>query len=127
MGPGCHDSTHYLGNFFFLGPDGSGQCELMLRYFIELSADLGVPLVHEKMEGLLQVLMFLGVELESVAQTSQLPFQKLETLCELLIEFKRKASLREFQQFNGHLNFACNVVAQSRAFVRHLCDTTMGL
>lgn len=33
----------------------------------------------------------------------------------------------EFQQFIGHLNFTCKVVTPGRAFLRRLCNATIGL
>lgn len=60
---------------------------------------------------------------------SQLRVDKLLALRGLLAEFnsRREAPLKEFQQFIDHLNFACKVVVPSRAFVRCLCDITVGL
>lgn len=64
------------------------------------------------------MLTFLGIKLDTVAQTSRLPAKKLLVLRRMLAEFKlkRKTSLKEFQQLSGHLNFTCNVVTPGRAF-----------
>lgn len=126
---GCVDSAHYLDDFLFVGPEGSTQCDRKLQGFVDLAAELGIPLVHEKTEGPTQVLTFLGVELDTIAQTSRLPLEKLLALRSMLAEFKlkRQASLKEFQQLIGHLNFSCKVVAPGRAFLGRLCDATIGL
>lgn len=57
---GALDSAHYLDDFLVAGPDGSPQCARMLQDFVELAADVGFPLAHEKTEGPAQVLTFLG-------------------------------------------------------------------
>lgn len=87
--------------------------------------ELGVPLANEKTEGPVQYLTFLGLEIDTVSQTSRLPMAKLVTLKSMIEEFmvKCKVTLREFQQLVGHLNFACKVVAPGRAFLRTLCTT----
>lgn len=52
---------------------------------MELAANLGVPLAHKKTEVPMQVLTFLGLELDSIAQTSRLPAEKLAALRVLLL------------------------------------------
>lgn len=76
----------------------------MLSGFTELVVDLRVPLAHEKTKGPAQILTFLGVELDTVTQTSRLPREKLEVLHSMLAKFKlkRKTSLKELQQLIGH-------------------------
>lgn len=82
-----------------MGPDRSEQCAALLRSFMELVADFEVPLAHEKSEGPSQVLTFLGVELDTVSQSSRLPQDKFDALLDLLAEFKVKwkVSLGELQ------------------------------
>lgn len=87
---GSIDSAHYSDDFLFVGPDGSEQCARMLQGFIGLAVDLGVPLVHEKTESSAQVLTFLGVKLDTIAQASRLPADKMRVLQVLLSEFKGK-------------------------------------
>ncbi|XP_054843457.1 uncharacterized protein LOC129335043 [Eublepharis macularius] len=120
----CFDACHYLDDYLFVGPEGSGQCARLLAGFIALAEELGVPLAHEKTEGPVTVLTFLGIELDTRQQASRLPMEKLRDLRARLASFqgKRKVSLLELQQLVGHLNFACRVVAPGRAFLRRLCE-----
>lgn len=120
---------HYLNDFLFVGPAGSGQCSALLSEFQELCNDLGVPLVEEKTEGPSTKLTFLGIELDTVAQTSGIPEDKLNDLKERVVTFssKCKVSLLELQQLVGHLNFACKVVAPGKAFLHRLCEAMKGL
>lgn len=65
------DLLHYLDDYFTLGSAGSTLC-----------ADrLGIPLSPEKCEGPSTCLVFLGIELGSIAMTARLPEQnRLETV-----------------------------------------------
>lgn len=75
------------------------------------------------------MLAFLGLELDTVQQTSRLPEGKLVALCSQIQAFRgcKTATLREMQQLIGHLNFACKVIAPGRAFLCILCDVIRGL
>ncbi|XP_060110738.1 vomeronasal type-2 receptor 26-like [Heteronotia binoei] len=70
-------TVHYLDDFLFMGPAGSGQCARLMETFMQLAEELGVPLAHEKTEGPSSVLTFLGIELDTCRQTSRLPEDKV--------------------------------------------------
>lgn len=74
-------------------------------------------------------LTFLGTELDTVQQTCRLLVDKLIGLRALITALikRSKVMLRELQQLVGHLNFACQVVAPSRAFLRRLSAAMSGL
>ncbi|XP_067322974.1 uncharacterized protein [Anolis sagrei] len=126
---GLRGVAHYLDDFLFVGRSGSGDCGALLCAFQQLAEYLGVPLAEEKTEGPLTVLTFLGIELDTVNQFSRLPDGKVLALIDRISQFlpRRKATLREFQQIIGHLNFACKVIAPGRAFLRRLCDAVTGI
>lgn len=71
---------HYLDDFIVLGPPHSNQCAKDLRVLLDTCATLGVPLAKHKKEGPTCRLTFLGIEINSVAQTLRLPDGKLERL-----------------------------------------------
>lgn len=58
---GLASVVHYLDNFLFAGPAGSGICGFFLHAFENLAVDLGVPLVEDKTEGPARHLMFFGI------------------------------------------------------------------
>ncbi|XP_053143522.1 uncharacterized protein LOC128341261 [Hemicordylus capensis] len=126
---GLQSTAHYLDDFLFVGRGNSGECHRLLRSFMGLAEELGVPLAKDKTEGPVTRLSFLGIEIDTLAGCARLPQAKLLVLVELLraLGRARKASLRELQVVTGHLNFACRVVAPGRAFLRRICDLTMGL
>lgn len=82
---GSHFVAHYLDDFLFLGPTGSGSCARLLAQFEEQCGELGVPLARGKTEGLPSPLTFLGVELDSVQQCSRLPKDKPVNLRALIV------------------------------------------
>ena len=94
-----------------------------------MAEELGLPLAEEKMEGPATSLMFQGIHLNTVQQTSKLPESKLADLkmwIALLLQ-RKKVSLQELQEIMGHVNFACRVVAPGCAFLCQLCEAMKGL
>lgn len=124
-----NSTAHYLDDFLFMGLAGSGQCAQLLCTFRVLCQELGVPLVKAKTERPSTKLTFLGIEFNSVQQCSRLPAKKPVASQQLLKNGlqARKLTLRELQVLVSHLNFACRVIAPSRAFLRHLYDAMVGL
>ena len=107
----------------------SGRCQYILNTFKGLAMKLALPLAEETTEGPATVLTFLGIEIDTVQQTSRLPLEKPEALkarIGSLLE-KSKMTLRELQRIVGHLNFACRVVAPGRAFIRRISAAMAGL
>lgn len=76
-----------------------------------------------------QVFTFHGIQLDTVAQTSDLLEAKLLDLRARVARFINycKVTLCELQELVGHLNFACPIIAPDRAFLRVLCDMMRGL
>lgn len=66
---------------------------------------LGVLLAQEKTKR--PVLVYLGIEIDSVCQLCRLPQDKLQKLVGFisLVLAKKKVTLHELQQLAGHLNF----------------------
>ena len=86
-------------------------------------------MANEKSEGPRKAITFLGIELDTIQQSSRLPEVKLvnlRTQIRVLLQ-KKKVTLRELQEVVGHLNFACKVISPGRAFLRRLCDAMSGL
>lgn len=68
----------------------------------------------------MQKITFLGIDIDTVGQTSHLPEAKLLDLRSQLNYFmqQHKVTLWELQQLVGHLNFVCKLVALGRVFLR---------
>ena len=100
----------------------------IMRTFQTITSELGVPLAEEKTESPATVITFWGIELDSIQQSSRLPDSKL---LDLRIRIRNllqhtKVTLKELQEVAGQLNFACKVIAPSRAFLRWICRAMSG-
>ena len=119
--------AHYLDDFLFCGERNTGRCKLILDTFHSIVDELGLPLAEEEMERPTTALTFLGIELDTVQQTSKLPEKNLADLkVRLASMLQKKVTLRELQEMVGHLNFACRMVAPGCTFLRRLCTTMQG-
>ena len=67
---------------------------------------------------------YLGIEINSVASTIQLPEDKFNELQLLLKQWgsRKKCTKRELLSLIGSLSFACKVVKPGRMFLRRLID-----
>ena len=78
---------HYLDDFLSLAPAGSSECADSVVIARSVFSRLGLPLHPSKCEGPTTVLIFLGVELNSITQTARLPHEKLVATLQLLREW----------------------------------------
>ena len=67
------DLLHYLDDHFTLGPAGSDVCAKRLEAIDAAAQYIGTPLSPEKCEPPSTCLTFLGIELDAIAMTAQLP------------------------------------------------------
>ena len=124
----CQEVVHVLDDFLFLS--GSEEsCKGQLEEFLRMCASLGVPMSPEKTEEPAQVMVFLGIEIDTLSRELRLPQQKVGDCKEVIQSFlgRAKATLREFQSLIGKLQFACCVLVPGRAFLRRLIDRTIGI
>ena len=75
---------HYVDDYLFIGAPASDQCQRLLSTMREICAELGVPRASEKEVGPITRLIFLGIMLDSVAQTLSLPAGKSQEILDLL-------------------------------------------
>ena len=120
--------TKILDDFFFTGPSYA-SCLHSLHTFRALCDQLGIPLAEEKTVGPTKQIVFLGIELDSVAMIARLPIDKLHNYSEEVqhLATQRKVTLRDLKSTIGKLQFACTVVQSGRAFLRRLYDHTIGI
>lgn len=119
---------HYLDDF--LGGDQSVvQCEDLMRIFKDCFQVLNVPLADEKSEGPTEVLVFLGLELDSRKMIIRIPKEKLSEVLVKIREMlnKKTTKLKDMQSLIGSLNFCCRAIAVGRPFCRRLIDSICGL
>ena len=79
-----HWLMHYLDDCFLAGPPITTLCKNHLHCFLRVCKLLGFPVALDKVEGPATILIFLGLELDSVLQQIRLPMTKLNEILEEL-------------------------------------------
>jgi hypothetical protein len=119
---------HYLDDF--LGGDTSIEsCKNNMKIFSESMQEIGVPLADEKSEGPCQVLVYLGLELNSRQMLVRIPGEKIQEVVEKILATltKKSVKLKNIQSLIGSLNFCCRAIVVGRPFCRRLIDATCGV
>lgn len=121
--------SHILDDFFFVGPAGSSLCHRSLSTFLNICADIGVPIKQEKTTSPDTCLTIYGIEVDSIAMITRLPQDKIEKIrYELdIVHNRKKVTLKQLQSLLGLLNFATLCVIPGRTFLRRLYDLTLGV
>lgn len=83
-----------------------------------------MPLAEEKCEGPATHIIFLGIEIDSLAMELRLPVDKLRRIQDELQRWqsKRRCTKRDLQSLLGVLQHAAAVVRPGRTFLRRLYD-----
>ena len=99
------------------------------KSFIDMCADIGVPLSADKTVLPTQTIEFVGITLDVKLSEARLPLDKLQRCGDLLQKFLglKCCILRDLQSLIGVLNFACSVIQPGRAFLRRLINLTMNM
>lgn len=97
---------HHLDAFIFAGRNESDCCSLV-DCFELVCHELGIPTADEKSVGPVTVLVFIGLEIDSINMTIRIPEQKILELTVLLHDYlgNKKVTLRELQALTGKLMF----------------------
>jgi hypothetical protein len=85
---------------------------------------LGLPLHPSKCVGPVTVLVFLGIELDSVAQLARLPSEKFASTLKILHDWERRRWCRrqELESLIGTLHHVCKIIPPGRAFLRRMIN-----
>lgn len=113
--------TNFLDDFLQVEPNLVDSWKGLLAYQ-KLCEQIGMPLSPEKTTLPTQIVIFLGMLLNSITQTVSIPVEKRDkamTQIENLLRTK-KTTVRHIQQVTGLLNFICRAVVPGRAFTRRL-------
>jgi hypothetical protein len=116
-------SVRYLDDFLFIDLTRAAMETAMLTAQQNFS-DFGLVVNTDKTEGPAQQLSFLGIQLDSVAQTLSCTPERLAELRALLTEAlsSPKISLSFLASLIGKLQFAASVLPGARPFVRRMLD-----
>ena len=90
---GKESVDHYLDDFLFAGAFQSSDCAFLMQTFSQLCDDLGVPLASNKTVGPTHVLVYLGLEIDTLEMCVRIPFDKLQFLRVLLFAYLGRKSI----------------------------------
>ena len=115
---------HYLDDFIIVSLPASPQCQQCLDILDRVCRVLGVPMAVHKREGPTTCIIFLGIEVDTVAGELRLPVEKMQRLQATLEEWgdRRACTRKELESLIGLLNHACKVVRPGRSFLRRMID-----
>ena len=88
---------------------------------------LDIPVAHDKTVPPTTILVFLRIEIDSIAQVLPLPRVKLGELLSVLDKWStmKKCTKCELLSLIGVLSFAAKVVKSGRTFLRRLIDLSI--
>ena len=117
------DNVNYLDDYLFAALPKS-ICDQQMQVFLDVCQDINFPVALEKTFWGSTVMTFLGLMLDTVRQIICIPMDKLIKAINWVEFFlnkkNKKATVHEFQQLCGILNFLCRCIVPSRAFLRRL-------
>ncbi len=113
---------HYLDDLLFVGEPHSEQCEIDLRKLLAVFAELHIPVAEEKLEGPTTLLIFLGIEFDTLCMILHLPQEKIKELRSLITEWltKKWCTSNDLQSLVRKLQHACKVVRPGRTFLHRM-------
>jgi hypothetical protein len=114
----------YLDDFFLIGTSSATMQEHLLIAHSVISR-FGLVVNPDKTEGPSQSLSFLGVQLDSVAQTVSCTPARVAELTALLRSLRRQRVItrRHAESLIGKLSFAAKVLPGARPFMRRMLDS----
>ena len=121
---GVTSIMHYLDDYLTMGRKQTKECESNLALIQQICASLGVPLKVEKMEGPTEILIFLGVLIDTSKMELRLPTEKLMELKSLMEQWKygQASTKRQLLSLIGKLAHAAKIVKPGRTFLRRMLD-----
>ena len=113
--------NNYLDDFLFVAATLL-ICNFMIQQFMDLCAELNIPIAEDKMEWATLRLVFLGILLNGQNMTLVVPDQKRVVVINMLktLVDSKKATIKELQSLCGYLNFLNKAVVLGRTFTRRM-------
>lgn len=114
----------YLDDFF-IKADTLKECAEAMNLLIALLRKLGFQINWKKVVDPSTKIIFLGIEIDSIAMCLRLPDEKLTQVRHELSLFlnRKRASKKQLQSLAGKLNFCASVVYGGRVFSRRIINT----
>ena len=115
--------VNYLDDYFFAAMMKM-FCDWELQQFLNVCREICFPVSMEKTVWGKQILVFLGMMLNTVTQTISIPQDKIDKALDQISYFldrkHKKTTVLRAQQLCGLLNFLCKCIVPGRAFTTRL-------
>ena len=115
-----------LDDFLFIG-ETAQECEYGLQSFRHLCKLAGIPIAEEKTEGPTRVIIFLGIQIDTVNWEISIPQEKVikyRNNIQQVLE-NGEYTLRHLKQIIGQLSFVTRIIPAGRCFLRRLHNATV--
>ena len=122
-----HNNVNYLDDFLFIALL-KALCDEQVDCFIDLCKEINFPVALEKTVWGTQIIVFLGLLIDTVNQVICIPKDKVDSAVEMIQRMldskKKKVTVLNIQRLTGYLNFLCKCVVPGRAFTMRLYSLT---
>ena len=112
---------HYSDDYLLVSPPNANTAHHELPTVKYTFQHLNIPIAAEKIAGPSTLMIYLGIEINSEAQTTALPQEKIDTHNNTTImAHTQKMYTKELLSLIGKLAFAAKVIRPGRIFLRRL-------
>lgn len=118
------DGVVYLDDALQIG-FSEQNCNSNLQIYLQICADINLPIAHEKTERVTKIIIFLGMLINAFKRVVGIPQDKIVKALNQLdyIIGAKKVTVLQMQQITGLLNFFNRAIIPGRAFTRRLYST----
>ena len=97
--------------------------------FKQVCQEIGMPVSPEKAVGLVQVIQFLGLTIDTILMVIKVLDDKRTDILKILTKRvqKRKATSLDLQSLVGKLNFLCKAFPAGKPFIQNVYQTFVGI
>lgn len=115
------ETDSYLDDFFFADLL-INLCNEQVELFLQLCNLINFPVSMDKTVWATQIIIFLGIIINTITQTVSIPQEKVDKAVALMDNILRskKVLVSELQRITGMLNFFCRAIVPGRTFTRRL-------
>ena len=123
-----HAMIYYLDDFFTV-PKLAYVCSNIMGIFMQVCQEIGMLVSFEKAVGLVQVIQFLGLTIDTILMVIKVPDDKRTNILKIMpkIVWKRKATSLDLQSLAGKSNFLCKAVPAGKPFIQNVYQTFVGI
>ena len=117
-------AIHYADDYLLFTIPCLLRARENLEILLQVFEFLGIPVALDKLVGPATVVIYLGIQINTMEFTISIPSDKMEEMLSLLPKWcsRRTCKKRKLLSLIGKLNFCATVVRSGRLFVRRLID-----